>query len=88
MAGGLRDDARSRNVVVARVQPDTLIYETIDLRGVLRGRDRTAMTALAPGDVVFVPRSGLSRASDVAQQVVQVLLFKGWAVDVGRFIFP
>ncbi len=88
LAGGLRNDAHLRKIAVLRASENGIEFERYNLRRILKGRKTQDIKPLSSMDVVFVPRSGLSKASDISQELIQILLFRGWSLDFGRYLLP
>ncbi|MEW6112226.1 MAG: polysaccharide biosynthesis/export family protein [Thermodesulfobacteriota bacterium] len=88
LAGGMRPEAEPRSVLVVSKAPNG--------RYITRLADMTNLSSftdyvLGAGDLVFVPRSLISRADVwVDQNIKQLLLFNGWSwglsSDMGRVV--
>jgi len=62
LAGGVKDEANLKNVLVARNEPDkngTQVY-VIDLKKYYKHGDRSSFMALKPNDTIIVPENGIS----------------------------
>jgi protein involved in polysaccharide export with SLBB domain len=71
MAGGLNDEARMDQVVLIRRAPnDRPMLRTVDLQGFVSGREATGDVPLAPGDIVYVPRSRLGEVGLWVDQAI------------------
>jgi len=58
MAGGLLPESRMTEVVVVRRRPDNLMMmRTVDLNSFIARADPAGSLALAPEDIIFVPRN-------------------------------
>jgi len=86
MAGGTKETAEPRSVLVVSKGPDgRFIARTTDLATLTSGTDYY----LGRNDLVYVPRSLITRANIwVDQNIKKLLLFQGWNVgvtaDLGR----
>lgn len=82
LAGSYNDDAQLDSVIVARHHQGEVIATRIDLSrsGALGGRK--PMFYLMPDDLVFVPRTRISEAAQIARQVSEALMFRGWHITV------
>jgi|GEM_PF-6149204 len=88
MAGGFRNDARASSVIIIRNRDGTLGYERVHARKALRGRIKRQPAPLCPGDIVYVPRMGIARAGEIAHHIGQLLFFRGFSIDAGRYLLP
>ena len=62
MAGGLRDGAKSKNVLVFRKVSDQWSeVKVVDLNKVLKGQDVQEDLHQMPGDMIFVPKTRLAK---------------------------
>lgn len=60
-AGGLLDSAKSRQIAIIRpVETGPAVITKVDLRDYIRSGNRSAAIVLMPGDIVFVPKSGIA----------------------------
>lgn len=64
VAGGLKDSARTREIVVIRRGPEgkPMVF-AVDLTRVLDGTDTSQDVALMPFDVVYVPKSAIANVN-------------------------
>jgi protein involved in polysaccharide export with SLBB domain len=70
-AGGLLNTARSKKVVIVRQVTDTAHrIETVDIRDIVKTGGFGAPLALAPGDVVFVPKSTIAEVDLFIDQYI------------------
>jgi len=76
LAGGYKSSARLEEVVALRRETDQVKARRIDLVKALTLAEQQYF--LQPDDVLFVPKSSLYANSEIAQQVTDVLLFRGW----------
>lgn len=74
-AGGLLDTARSRKVAIIR-QASTATHkvETVNLRDIVKTGGGQAPIVLAPGDVVFVPKSTIAEVNLFVNQYINGLI--------------
>lgn len=79
-AGGLKDTANPKQVMVVtrNTDEDHQAY-AVDLQSSMFGGDSLAL--LKPGDIVFVPKSGIAKANLFTDQYIRkLLLFNGFRV--------
>lgn len=84
-AGGFQETAKTGRVVVIRQRPgDTrLLMRTIDVADNLRGKGGDDFAVL-PGDLVFVPRSGIAEVDRFVQQYVKGILPFNFNYNINR----
>ena len=82
LAGGLDNDAEPEEVMVFRRKDRTVYARRIDLAQTLNGASAGAAFYLKPDDILYVPRSRISEAAQVMQEIGQVLMFRGWGVSL------
>jgi protein involved in polysaccharide export with SLBB domain len=71
-AGGFRDTARVRQVVVMRQAADgQWLGRAVDLRDVRSGANPSADIFLRPTDIVFVPRTNIASVNQFVRQYVR-----------------
>jgi polysaccharide export outer membrane protein len=85
-SGGLRNDARPGKIAILRKSDNGFIVSQINLKKLLKGK--TEESRVFSGDIVYIPRKGLASAGDIAQQLGQLLFFRGFTIDAGRYILP
>jgi len=74
-AGGLLDSARSKKVVIVRQAASAAHkIETVDIRRIIKTGGAGAPLALAPGDVVFVPKSTIAEVGLFIDQYVNAIV--------------
>ena len=83
MAGSWLPTASIRNIVLVRRHEDKMLGTRIDLRQVSQLKENSSFFYLKPDDIVYVPRSQLSRWADIAREVQQVIFFRGWGASIG-----
>lgn len=75
LAGGFEADARMGQVVLIRRGPgDRPMLRTVDVRGYIQAPARDQDVPLRPGDVVYVPRSGIGEVNLWIDQFVNRLV--------------
>ena len=75
MAGGLRISANADRVVILRRGPDgSAMMRTLDLSRAMRDPVHTDAIPLRRFDIIFVPRSGISKAGLFMQQYIRDLV--------------
>ncbi len=79
MAGGYSPGANLNSVIVARKQKGKIIATRIDVSEALSFNDTGDLFYLQPDDVIFVPKTWIAKASEVSQQIGDILFFRGWS---------
>ena len=82
LAGGYKSSAMLENVVAIRRLQEQVTARRIDVVNALTLAEQQYF--LQPDDVLFVPKSTLYANSEIAKQVTDVLLFRGWGVSFSR----
>lgn len=80
MAGGITPDAKLKSVFVIRRHEDKMVATRIDLKKTLSFENGSEFFYLYPDDIVYVPKTWLATAADVAKKIANVLFFRGWSV--------
>jgi polysaccharide export outer membrane protein len=86
LAGGYKSSARLEEVVALRRETDQVKARRIDLVKALTLAEQQYF--LQPDDVLFVPKSTLYHNSEIAQQLTDVLLFRGWGFSYSYDLNP
>lgn len=82
LAGGYRNDAEISSVIIARRHQDKVIATRLDLTKSADLGGRGALFFLMPDDIVYVPRTQLSEAAQIGTELREVLMFRGWSINV------
>jgi polysaccharide export outer membrane protein len=77
LAGGPTSTSRMQDVILARRKGDIVRYNRVDLKHL--GRDTKAI-AVQADDIIFVPRRKLATAAEIANELSQILFFRGVSV--------
>jgi len=82
LAEGFTREAKLDSVIVARQREDKIAVTKIDLThaGSLGGYG--ALFYLMPDDLVFVPRTRLSTTAQIANEIANVMMFRGWSFNI------
>ena len=86
LAGGYKSSARLEEVVALRRRTEQVTARRIDLVKALTLAEQQYF--LQPDDVLFVPKSTLFASSEIAQQLTDVLLFRGWGFSFSYDLNP
>jgi len=78
LAGSPLRGAKLNSVVVLRRRGDKMIGMRVDARSALHLRRNSFFFYLQPDDVVYVPKTTISKIGDVAEDVQRMLFFNGW----------
>ncbi|WP_250654732.1 polysaccharide biosynthesis/export family protein [Alkalimarinus coralli] len=84
LSGGIRPGAQLEHTIAMHRVGDKMVARRFDLKAALEGRSmETALAMLQPDDIVYIPSSDLSRASEVTRFMKDVLFFRGIGVTFG-----
>jgi len=86
LAGGYKSSARLEEVVALRRQSEQVTARRIDLVKALTLKEQQYF--LKHDDVLFVPKSTLFANSEIAKQLTDVLLFRGWGFSYSYDLNP
>ena len=79
-AGGVNARSNIRTVIAIRRQNDEVVARVFDVHNILEGTE--GLVEIEPNDTIYVSRSRLSKASEVARQLADVALFNGWGTGL------
>jgi len=82
LAGSWTSSARLDNVIVVRKQQDKLVATRIDVRKSLDLSGTGSFFYLQPDDIVLVPKTGISEAAEIARDIANIMMFRGWGVNL------
>ena len=82
LARGTNVKARLDSVVIMRRNGNQVETRHYDVEKALSG-DASQIAYLQPEDMLFVPKTGLAKAGEMARQLVDVVLFQGVGVSFG-----
>lgn len=82
IAGSPLRTAKLASVVIIRRRGDRMVGMRVDARSALHLRKNSLFFYLQPDDVVFVPRTTISKIGDIAQDVQRILFFNGWGFSI------
>lgn len=84
VAGSFRPSANISQIVVVRKHQDQMMARIIDLESsaVLGGRN--GLFYLQPDDIIYIPKRRIAKWAEVAQEISQVLLFRGWGFSLSH----
>lgn len=82
LARGFTNDAKLDSVIVARQKDDRVAVTKIDLTQAASTGGYGALFYLMPDDLVFVPRTRLSTTAQIATQLRDSVMFRGWSIGV------
>ena len=77
MAHGFRDDAELGRVILVRRQGNAMICKPLDLTATLEGKGPDGFVAIQSGDILYVPKTRLASASEVAAHISAITFFRG-----------
>ena len=79
LAGGFRDDANLETVLAIRRDGDKMRHRIIDLSKILASDPEVFHIFITMNDIVYVPRTRLSHAAQVAREIGDTIFYKGWS---------
>ncbi len=82
MAGSPLRTAKLNNVVVIRRRNEKMVGMRVDARSALHLKKNSFFFYLQPNDVIFVPKTTISKIGDVAEDVQRMLMFNGWGFSL------
>ncbi len=82
LAGSPLRTAKLNSVVVIRRQGAKMVGTRVDARSALHLRKNSFFFYLKPDDVLFVPKTTISKIGDVAEDVQRMLFFNGWGFSL------
>jgi len=86
LAGGGMPNAELRNVVVFRKHEKKRIARSLNLKNITSADKKSAFFYLKPDDLVYVPKTRISKLAQLMQQVSQVTMFNGWSYGLGETV--
>ncbi|MEY3879309.1 MAG: hypothetical protein RIQ94_104 [Pseudomonadota bacterium] len=91
LAGGTAPSTDLEKVIILRrnEQAKKLVATLIDAEAALNWQCGSQSFYLKPNDMVYVPRTGLADAAEVARDLKDTIMFRGWGINlnpVGNFI--
>ena len=81
-AGGPLSSANLRSVITLRRNGDTVTARRVDLRARLESSASSEIVYLQPDDIVYVPQHWISRTAELARDVSDILMFRGWGLNL------
>jgi len=79
MAGNFTYKANTDNIMVMRREEKEIIVTKIDMNKSWNLDEE--LYYLQPDDLIYVPKSGISTAAEVMQQLADIILFRGWGIS-------
>lgn len=80
LAEGYLPGARISSIFVIRRHKDRMVAVRVDLRKMLRFGVGSQMFFLKPNDIVYVPKTWLKKAAEVAKDLMDMVFFRGWGL--------
>lgn len=88
LAGGYGTWAELNNITVFRRHDRKLVATSINLKKTLDPDDKSKFFYLKPDDIIYVPRTGISKLAQIMSEISDILFFRGWSVGLENVIFP
>ncbi len=82
LAGSPLRTAKLGSVVVMRRRAGKIVGMRINARSALHLRKNSFFFYLQPNDIVYVPKTTISKIGDVAEDVQRMLFFNGWGFSL------
>lgn len=82
LAGSYLQGAKLESVIVARKHEDKVVCTRINLKKVLALREKSKFMYLQSDDIVYVPKTYVKRAGELARDIADIFLFNGWGSSV------
>jgi len=80
LAGSYLSSARLDSVIVVRKHEDKLVATRVDLKAALSMEEGSEFFYLKPDDIVYVPKTWISKAAEVARDISDIIFFRGWSL--------
>jgi len=82
-AGSYTKGAKINSVFVIRRHAEKMVATRLNLENTMDLSKGSKFFFLQPDDIVYVPKTWLATASDVARKIGDVIFFRGWGFGVG-----
>ena len=83
LAGGHEPWAKLSNVIVFRRHEEKLAATRVNLKKTLDPGNKSTFFYLKPDDIIFVPRTGMSKLAQIMNEISDILFFRGWSLSLG-----
>lgn len=80
LAGSYLSSAKLDSIIVVRKHEDKLIATRVDLKAALAMKEGSDFFYLKPDDIVYVPKTWISKAAEVARDISDIIFFRGWSL--------
>lgn len=80
LAGGHVHGAQLNSVVIIRKNGQKMVATRVDLEKTLAFTSDSTFFYLQPNDIVYVPKTWLSGAAEVARDISSLIFFRGWGI--------
>jgi polysaccharide export outer membrane protein len=80
LAGSHLPGAKLSSIIVIRKHEKKIIATRIDVKSALALKDQNKFFFLQPEDIVYVPRTWISKTAELMRDIGDIILFKGWSV--------
>jgi len=78
LAEGFTRDACLKSIIVVRKKERTMYCQKINLNDVFKLKDQSEFFYLLPNDIIYVPRTWISKAAQVATYLSSITFFRGF----------
>ncbi len=83
LAGSYTSGAKLSSIIVARKNEHKVVAVRINLKEVLALKKSSKFFYLQPDDIVYVPKTYIRKAADVARDIADIFFFRGWGIGLG-----
>lgn len=80
LAGSYTSGAKLSSIIVARKNEHKVVAVRINLKEVLTLKKNSKFFYLQPDDIVYVPKTYIRKAADVARDIADIFFFRGWGI--------
>lgn len=82
LAGGMTREAAGDFVYIARLEDEVYEISRINIAPDFTDSTTKRLPLIAPNDIIYVPRSTLSQASQIMQEISSIFMFRGWGITL------
>lgn len=81
-AGSHTDNAELESVMVMRKNEGEIVATRVNVKNGLDFTTASSAFYLQPDDIVFVPKTHISRSAELARHLADIVFFRGWNVQI------
>jgi polysaccharide export outer membrane protein len=83
LAGSYLPSAKLNSIVVVRKMNAKMVATIVNLEDTLALKQDSRFFYLQPDDIVYVPKTRIAKASEVANYLSDMVFFRGWGIGLG-----